>query len=64
LIGQLKSGDYRANVEYGSLSDPSGHLDFRFTDVLQRIVSGQTKNHQLHTLLPWNWGQPSTIAAT
>jgi IS66 C-terminal element len=30
------------------------------TDVLQRIVSGQTKNHELHTLLPWNWRQPST----
>jgi transposase len=34
------------------------------TDVLQRIVSGRTKNHQLHTLLPWNWCQPSTISAT
>jgi transposase len=34
------------------------------TDVLQRIVSGQTKNHELHTLLPWNWRQPSTVAAT
>jgi len=34
------------------------------TDVLQRIVSGRTKNHQLHTLLPWNWHQPSTISAT
>jgi hypothetical protein len=34
------------------------------TDVLQRIVSGRTKNHQLHTLLPWNWRQPSTISPT
>ena len=25
------------------------------TDVLERIVSGQTKSHDLHTLLPWNW---------
>jgi transposase len=25
------------------------------TDVLQRIVSGRTKNHELHTLLPWHW---------
>jgi hypothetical protein len=33
------------------------------TDVLQRIVSGQTKNHQLHALLPWNWRPPATIAA-
>jgi transposase len=29
------------------------------TDVLQRIVSGRTKVHELHTLLPWNW-QPDT----
>jgi hypothetical protein len=33
------------------------------TDVLQWIVSGQTKNHELHALLPWNWRPPSTIAA-
>jgi transposase len=25
------------------------------TDVLERIVSGQTKSHELHVLLPWNW---------
>jgi hypothetical protein len=25
------------------------------TDVLERIVSGQTKRNQLYTLLPWNW---------
>jgi hypothetical protein len=25
------------------------------TDVLERIVSGRTKQHELHTLLPWNW---------
>jgi IS66 C-terminal element len=25
------------------------------TDLLERIVSGQTKNHQLHELLPWEW---------
>ena len=28
------------------------------TDVLERVVSGRTKAHQLHTLLPWNW-QPT-----
>ena len=28
------------------------------TDVLERTVSGRTKAHELHTLLPWNW-QPS-----
>jgi len=25
------------------------------TDVLERVVSGQTKAHELHSLLPWNW---------
>jgi transposase len=25
------------------------------TDVLQRIVSGQTRSRELHALLPWNW---------
>jgi transposase len=24
-------------------------------DVLERIVSGRTKAHEMHTLLPWNW---------
>jgi transposase len=33
------------------------------TDVLQRIVSGQTRSHQLDALLPWNWRLPSTTAA-
>jgi transposase len=28
------------------------------TDVLERIVSGRTKAHELDTVLPWNW-QPS-----
>jgi transposase len=31
--------------------DPMAYL----TDVLERIVSGKTKTHALHTLLPWNW---------
>jgi transposase len=25
------------------------------TDVLERVVSGRTKAHEMHTLLPWNW---------
>jgi transposase len=31
--------------------DPQAWL----TDVLERIVSGRTKSHQLAELLPWNW---------
>ena len=31
------------------------------TDVLRRIVSGQTKNHELHTLLPCWGGRPNGI---
>ena len=33
------------------------------TDVLERVVSGRTKSHELHTLLPWNWQPPNAIAA-
>ena len=33
------------------------------TDVLQRIVSGRTKNHELHTLLPWHWRPPGAVDA-
>src|SRR3954454_22560308 len=32
------------------------------TDVLKRIVSGQTKRNQLDTLLPWNWKQQGDVA--
>ena len=31
------------------------------TDVLERMVSGRTKAHELHTLLPWNWRPPGRI---
>jgi transposase len=31
--------------------DPQAYL----ADVLERIVNGQTKIHQLHELLAWNW---------
>jgi len=31
------------------------------TDVLERVVSGQTKSHELDRLLPWNW-QPLNAA--
>jgi transposase len=30
------------------------------TDVLERVVSGRTKAHELDTLLPWNW-KPSEL---
>ena len=32
------------------------------TDMLQRVVSGQTKRNELHTLLPWN--RTASTAAT
>nr|WP_256477635.1 transposase [Bradyrhizobium sp. C-145] len=31
--------------------DPQAYLN----DVLERIISGRTKSHQLHELLAWNW---------
>jgi hypothetical protein len=32
------------------------------TDVLKRIVSGQTKRNQLDTRLPWNWAPQNDVA--
>jgi transposase len=32
------------------------------TDVLERIVRGQTKSHELDSLLPWNWQPANTVA--
>jgi transposase len=31
-------------------------------DVLERVVSGQTKRNDLHTLLPWNWMPSADMA--
>jgi hypothetical protein len=31
------------------------------TDVLERIVSGRTKTHELHTLPPGNWHPNNTV---
>jgi transposase len=31
------------------------------TDVLERVVSGRTKAHELHSLLPWNWRANSNV---
>ena len=39
--------------------DPQTYL----CDVLDRIVSGRTKNHQLHELLVWNWKAARTMSA-
>ena len=33
------------------------------TDVLERIVSGQTKRNELDTLLPWNWKADREVEA-
>jgi len=32
-------------------------------DVLERMVSGRTKAHELGTLLPWNWQPPPVPTA-
>jgi transposase len=29
------------------------------TDVVERVISGRTKAHELHALLPWNWAAPN-----
>jgi hypothetical protein len=30
-------------------------------DALERVVSGRTKTHELHKLLPWNWRPTSNV---
>jgi hypothetical protein len=34
----------------------------RHADVLERVVSGRTRSHEMASLLPWNW-QPMNAAA-
>ncbi|QKE93208.1 hypothetical protein HN018_23805 (plasmid) [Lichenicola cladoniae] len=34
------------------------------TDVLERIVSGRTKAHEMHTLLPWTWAEANASLET
>jgi transposase len=38
--------------------DPQTYL----ADVLERIVSGRTRNNQLHELLAWNWKAAREVA--
>ena len=33
------------------------------TDVLERMVSGRTKAHELERLLPWHWKAEQLVAA-
>ena len=43
----------------------NGHDPFVYLrDVLERIVSGETKANQLDTLLPWNWRPTGEAAVT
>ena len=39
--------------------EPSAWL----TDVLERVVSGRTKAHELERLLPWSWKAERVAAA-
>jgi hypothetical protein len=34
------------------------------TDVLERVVSGRTKQNEMHTLLPWNWTASTSATIT
>jgi hypothetical protein len=58
LFAGSDRGGERAAVMYTLIQtarlndvDPQAYL----ADVLERIVSGQTKSHQLSELLAWNW---------
>ena len=67
LFAGADSGGERAAVVYSLIGsaklngvDPMAWL----TDVLERIVSGQTKANELRTLLPWNWTPPNSGIVT
>ena len=34
------------------------------TDVLERVVSGRTKAHEMASLLPWNWAAAKSSQTT
>jgi hypothetical protein len=53
---QLASALFDAIVLVG---DPQTYL----AGVLERIVSGRTKSHQLHELLAWNWKAARELSA-
>ncbi len=59
--GKLPEGIANTLIQSCKLNgvEPLAYL----TDVLQRIISGRTKNHELHALLPWNWLPPTMLAA-
>ena len=50
-LGQCARGKPLVGTDQRLNADPQTYL----CDVLERIVSGHTKNHQLHELLAWNW---------
>ena len=33
-------------------------------DVLERVISGRTKQNEIHTLLPWNWTASTSATIT
>ena len=51
-------------IQTAKLNGVDGMAHRWLTDVLQRIVSGRTKSHELNTLLPWNWTPPTLPTTT
>ena len=60
--GMLPEGIAMTLIQTAKLNgvDPMAWL----TDVLERVVSGQTKANELHTLLPWAWATSRKPTAT
>jgi transposase len=52
LLGWLHDQISRLSTAYDSIA--------WLTDVLEHVISDQTKSHETHTLLPWNWPAANT----
>jgi hypothetical protein len=55
IIWVEQPGDYANPIPTTSATGPGVDPETYLTDVLERMVSGATKNNRLHELLVWNW---------
>jgi hypothetical protein len=53
----------RPAPEQAQPSNPSGRDPTATLTVLERVVSGRTKAHELERLLPWSWKAQQLVDA-
>jgi transposase len=63
-VGQGSSTSFRETAVFEAIATLNGIEPFAWlTDVLERMVSGRTKAHELERLLPWTWKAERLAAA-